>query len=209
MKLGWHTVGKDCRLRYDKARQVVAVGRCYHVKGPIKVCQSGLYATERALDALTLHGPVLCRVQTWGETDISIGDSPWVFTRWAARHRKVVAMLDATQAVYDFIIMSLSDIAFCSNVEYVKQQIETGRRTGDIPAVLDVGEADEGVKRHPAWIFLSLMCMYPRHITTFLNDFMRLYAYVRRAEYGDPVERSLAILRDRFDRLIVKSFAAQ
>ena len=63
----WYFAAKDCRLRYGDGR-VAAVGVTHEVEGEPKLCEYGLHASERALDASRLGaGPVPFVVNLGGE----------------------------------------------------------------------------------------------------------------------------------------------
>jgi hypothetical protein len=64
---GWYFAATDCRLRYGDDR-VAAVGITHEVAGPLRLCERGLHASARALDALNLGaGPVVFRVTLSGD----------------------------------------------------------------------------------------------------------------------------------------------
>lgn len=95
--LGWHFLAKDRRLRFG-SQEVVEAGRTYTAEGPLEMCQNGMHACRRALDALTYApGPVVCRVRLSGElldnTDKSV-----------ARARTILWMADATSLLHEFAL---------------------------------------------------------------------------------------------------------
>lgn len=61
--LGWHFLRSDKKLSHGGT--LVEAGYIYSEDSPeIKICQSGLHASRRALDALTYApGPIICRVK--------------------------------------------------------------------------------------------------------------------------------------------------
>ena len=48
---GWHFLAGDKRLRFG-TKEVVEVGKTIEVAGPLVLCQWGLHASRRAIDAL-------------------------------------------------------------------------------------------------------------------------------------------------------------
>jgi hypothetical protein len=64
---GWYFAATDCRLRYGDNR-IAAVGITHKVDGPPVLCERGLHASKRAIDALSFGaGPVVFRVQLGGD----------------------------------------------------------------------------------------------------------------------------------------------
>jgi len=97
--LGWHFLPEDKRLRYG-TREVVEVGKPLKVAGKLKLCEWGLHASRRAIDALT-YAPIsekklwACRVRLRGEL-IESEDKA------VAPEREVLWMVDATKALHLF-----------------------------------------------------------------------------------------------------------
>ena len=101
--LGWHFLAEDRKLRYGDGR-VVRDGRTYTAKGPLVMCQNGVHASKKVLDALTYApGPIVCRVELSGkilhETDKSV-----------ARTRRVLWLLDATNILHEFACRCAEDV---------------------------------------------------------------------------------------------------
>lgn len=93
--LGWHFCAEDKRLGYDDGREIIE-GETLRVEGEPALCQHGLHASERLIDALKYApGPILCRVEL--SDGIIKGDDKAV-----ARARKTLWMFDATNALRDF-----------------------------------------------------------------------------------------------------------
>ena len=64
--LAWYFSGTDKRLRYDDGREI-AIGIRHTVKGKPDLCNHGLHASVRLIDALGYApGPVLWRVRISG-----------------------------------------------------------------------------------------------------------------------------------------------
>ena len=97
--LGWHFLPEDKRLRYG-TREVVEVGRPVKVAGKLALCEWGLHASRRAIDALA-YAPMdsaklyACRVRLGGEL-IESQDKA------VASEREVLWMVDATKALHLF-----------------------------------------------------------------------------------------------------------
>ena len=93
--LGWHFVAEDGKERWGSRRRIQA-GKTYRVRGEIALCEHGLHASERSIDALNYApGPIVCRVQLSGrilrDTDKAV-----------ATERTVLAMADATNLLHEF-----------------------------------------------------------------------------------------------------------
>ena len=83
------------RLPHGDGREV-RVGETLTVDGPIILCEQGLHASRRVLDALGFApGPILCRVELSG-TVVEGAD------KLAASARTVVAMGDVSHALHEF-----------------------------------------------------------------------------------------------------------
>jgi hypothetical protein len=68
----WHWLCEDKRLRYG-SREVVEVGKTITYDGPLSLCNSGLHASEKAIDAVVYApGPIICRV-TLGDVVVEGG----------------------------------------------------------------------------------------------------------------------------------------
>ena len=95
--LGWHFLPANGRLANGDGRQVVA-GETYTVQGEPVLCNRGLHASERAIDALRYApGAVVCYVRLSG-TIIEDGDKA------VATERTVLAMADATRMLHEFAL---------------------------------------------------------------------------------------------------------
>ena len=98
--LGWHFVREDRRLGYGDGREV-KMGETLTVEGPLEMCQHGLHASVRALDALQYApGPIACRVRLSGEV---LGPTDEHSDKACATERTVIAMVDATDILRNFI----------------------------------------------------------------------------------------------------------
>lgn len=91
--LGWHF--SNGSLAYGDDRKIVA-GKLYTVKKPIVLCNHGLHASVRAIDALAYApGSIISRVELSGE--VIEGDDKVVASR-----RKVIAVADASKVLHRF-----------------------------------------------------------------------------------------------------------
>ena len=96
--LGWHFLAEDRRLQFG-TREVVEAGKTYMAEGPLKMCQNGVHASRRAVDALQYApGPVVCRVRLSGEIQHDTDKS-------VARHRTVLWIADATAILHEFALV--------------------------------------------------------------------------------------------------------
>jgi len=90
----WHFIKEDYRLRYSN--QEVKAGDTVTVNGPVKLCEHGLHASRRVIDALRYApGPIVCRVVMSG--DIIEGDHKLV-----ASERYIEWTLDVTWILHEF-----------------------------------------------------------------------------------------------------------
>ncbi len=93
--IGWHFLPENRRLRWGSQR-VVKVGERRSCQGELVLCENGLHASERVLDALTYApGPIACKVELSGR--ILKSDD-----KACARYRTVTAMADATTELHLF-----------------------------------------------------------------------------------------------------------
>ena len=116
--LGWHFLRENRRLGYEDTR-LVTVGETLSVEGRLVLCQSGLHASARPIDALKYApGPIVCRVELSGS--ILYGDD-----KACASHRRVLWMGDATKALRHFAC----DVAFETLTNERKQGREPDQRS--------------------------------------------------------------------------------
>ena len=93
--LYWHFLLADGKTRFEP-RQRVEVGQTLIFDGKPILCEQGLHASRRAMDALKYApGPIVCRVELSGtvrhDTDKSV-----------AIRRKCLWMMDATTLLHEF-----------------------------------------------------------------------------------------------------------
>ena len=100
--LGWHFLPEDGRLRWG-TREVVVAGKTCAATGPLKMCENGMHASRRLIDALDYApGPIVCRVNLLGER-LDQDDKS------VARSRRVLWMLDATNLLHEFACQCAED----------------------------------------------------------------------------------------------------
>ena len=93
--LAWHFLRDDQKLSYPP-HTLVEVGQKLTVDPPLSLCNWGLHASKRAIDALQYApGPIACRVELSGE--ILEGDD-----KVCATERTVLKMIDATNTLHEF-----------------------------------------------------------------------------------------------------------
>ena len=94
----WHFLPEDRRLRWG-SKEVVEAGRTYRAEGRLALCENGMHASVRAIDALGYApGPIVCRVELLGEI---IKDTD----KAVARERHVLWMGDATLLLHEFALV--------------------------------------------------------------------------------------------------------
>ncbi len=93
--IAWHFSTNDCVLGYDDGRKI-EVGVIHEVKPPIALCEWGLHASEKIIDALAYApGPMLWKVELSGEI-IAGGD------KCVATHRRYIRQIDCTKILDQF-----------------------------------------------------------------------------------------------------------
>ena len=97
---GWHFTRADKRLGYGDGRKFVK-GRTLTVDVVPELCERGLHASPRAIDALSFApGPIACYVRLSGEI---VGPTSAHPDKMAATERTVIAYVDATPHLREFI----------------------------------------------------------------------------------------------------------
>ena len=116
--LAWHWINEQRTLRDGRP---MVVGETVTHDGPLELCESGLHASERLIDALEYApGPIICRVECSGE--IIRGDNKFV-----CRERRVVAAHDATTELRAFARRCALDVAHLWDMPViVRKYLETG-----------------------------------------------------------------------------------
>ncbi len=97
----WHFLKDDCSLRNKvNGRKYVKPGLKLTHKGPLILCESGLHASVRLIDALKYApGSMLCRVECGGEIKTQTD-------KLVCTERTVEYMLDATDYLHEFACLS-------------------------------------------------------------------------------------------------------
>ena len=144
--LAWHFLPEDGRLRYGP-RTKVAIGETLSADGPIMICNNGMHASVRAIDALTYApGPVICRVEVWGE----LASQEY---KIAGRHRLCLAKADATNVLHEFACLCAERALRTAKVEdrIYWETIETKRKWLRGEATDDQLSAARSAARSAAW----------------------------------------------------------
>ena len=118
---GWYFSEESRLLRYGDGREI-AIGVTHEVAPPIELCERGLHASVRAIDALGYApGPIVWRVELSGE--INTGDDKCVAT-----HRKYIGGgVDASAVMRAFARRCALDIAHLWDMPLVvRAYLETG-----------------------------------------------------------------------------------
>jgi hypothetical protein len=120
MTLAWHFVGDTLR----DGRPIPADSVVLKHEGPIVLCESGLHASVRILDALGYApGTTVCRVELTG-TIFEDGD------KLAASERTILWRLDATDVLRAFARRCALDVVHLWDApEIVRTYLETGDET--------------------------------------------------------------------------------
>lgn len=116
----WHFLPDDRRMQFGR-RQRVIPGKTYRVRGDPVLCEHGLHASRRAIDALTYApGNVVCRVRVSGAI---IEDTDQL----VASARAVLWMADATDTLRAFARWCALEVAHLWDMPpIVRQYLETG-----------------------------------------------------------------------------------
>jgi hypothetical protein len=123
MKRYWHFLRDDNRLQFGE-RELVEVGKTLRVEGELKLCEHGLHASHKAIDALQYApGPIVCRVTLGGEI---VEDTD----KAVAQERTVLWMADATNTLHEFACRCAETALKTAKVEDVRcwAAIETKRK---------------------------------------------------------------------------------
>ena len=119
----WHFLANDRRFGHDDGN-IAAPGYVYSVEGPIKLCEWGLHASERAIDALQYApGNMIGRVVLSGE--IIRGDDKLVAT-----HREYLWIADAEETLRSFTRWSALQVIHLWNApDIVRRYLESGDKS--------------------------------------------------------------------------------
>ncbi|HEX7051764.1 MAG TPA: hypothetical protein VF188_16280 [Longimicrobiales bacterium] len=121
--LGWYFAANDRRLGYGDGRKI-AVGETHEIDGKPKLCERGLHASQRVIDALDYApGPILYRVRLSGAI---VHDDD----KASATRRTYLAEIDATEMLRAFARSCARDVIDLWDApEIVKRYLETGDET--------------------------------------------------------------------------------
>ena len=139
---GWYFSEESRLLRHGDA-QPIALGVTHEVDAPIELCERGLHASVRAIDALQYApGPIVWRVELSGE--IKLGDDKCVAT-----HRKYIGGgVDASAVMRLFARRCALDVAHLWDMPpLVRAYLETGEESIRDAA----GDAARAAARAAAW----------------------------------------------------------
>jgi hypothetical protein len=147
---GWQFCRDDMRLGLNDGLHI-RVGRTLKVEGEPVLCDHGLHASKRIIDALTYAGGnIICRVELGGK--IVCGSS-----LAAATERTVLWMLDAETLLHEFACRCAERALETANItdEQCWHAIETKRKwlNGDVSDD-ELDAARDAAKRegqHVAW----------------------------------------------------------
>jgi hypothetical protein len=116
--LAWHWVAENGKLRNGSP---LRDGIYRHDDGELKLCESGLHASVKALDALRYApGPIVCRVECRGEI---VHDTD----KLVCSEREVLWHRDATFELRSFARWCASQVLHLWEApEVVRQYLETG-----------------------------------------------------------------------------------
>ena len=133
----WHFLRDNKRFGYGDGN-IAQAGYIYSVKGPIKLCEWGLHASERAIDALHYApGAMVGRVVLSGE--IIHGNDKLVAT-----HREYLWIADAEETLRSFARWSaLQVIHLWDAPSVVRKYLESGDESLRSTAESDARSAAE------------------------------------------------------------------
>ena len=148
----WHIARNDCRLDYGDGRLIVR-GQTLTVEGEIALCDYGLHACERLIDALAYaKGTVICKVE--------LGDDAHTEEDKAvSRKRTCLAMTtaeDGERIMRQFARWCALDVAHVWEMPgVVRQFLETGdeslRNTARATAWNAIGDAAWATAWNATW----------------------------------------------------------
>jgi hypothetical protein len=128
----WHFVGKHLR----DYRPVPADGEVLVHDGPVAMCESGLHASKRLIDALEYApGNTICRVEMWGDLTTEpppgrfrVITYPWQLKdKLVARRRMILWRVDGEQLLRDFTRRCALDVVHLWRApDVVIQWLRTG-----------------------------------------------------------------------------------
>ena len=140
--LAWHFVGDTLR----DGRPVPANGVVLKHKGKLELCESGLHASERLIDALPYApGPILCRVQMGGAIKKDYG-------KLVASKRTIIWRVNLTNVLQKFARRCALDAAHLWDVPIVvRQYLETGDESIKDEAIFAAKKAANTAAMSAVW----------------------------------------------------------
>lgn len=120
MTLAWHFVGDKLR----DGRPVPPDGETLRHDGPLELCETGLHASERLIDALQFApSATLCRVECGGKI---LHDTD----KLVSSERTILWRIDATDLLHQFARQCALDVAHLWKMpDVVRRYLETGDKT--------------------------------------------------------------------------------
>ena len=145
----WHFAQDDMKLGYEDGRKI-RVGKTLKHKGKLVMCESGLHASAKILDALSYaRGNMICRVELGGE--IVRGDDKCV-----ASERTCLWVVSGEKLLRKFACMCALDVTHLWDapeivVRYLKTQDESIRDAARDAARCAAWDAARDAARCAAW----------------------------------------------------------
>ena len=146
----WHFLSANKRLGYSDGRQV-RLGRTLKIKGQPKLCEHGLHASRRLIDALKYAaGPIICRVDVGGDIDEGAG-------KLTGAERTPEWWINGTNLLHEFACRCAEDALRlahvtderCWNAIKVKRAWLAGKASDEELAAAE--SAAESTARSTAW----------------------------------------------------------
>jgi len=141
----WHFAQENRRLGYNDGR-LIRKGQWLVHRGPLVMCESGLHASKRIIDALKYaSGSVICRVELGGE--IVHGEDKSV-----AERRQCLWYIDGTDLLRKFARMCALDVIHLWDApDIVIQYLRSGDETIRAAAWAAARAAAEATAWAAAW----------------------------------------------------------
>ena len=108
--LAWHWLPDNGKLAHEP-HSLVEPGQVLEVEPPVVICENGLHASIKAIDALYYApGAKIERVLCWGEV-VQQED------KLAAQYRKCLWVADATRTLHEFAIWNAKNALTLAKVD--------------------------------------------------------------------------------------------
>jgi len=147
--LGWHFLGADMRLGHGDGRRV-KIGEWLSVEGEPRICEHGLHASKRAIDALEFlrwESAIICRVEIGGAI---VRDGATM----VAQKRRVLWAAHADNALLDFAL----DCATQALQEHYLDAPDALWHAMDLRAAIAEGIEVGPATRDAAWDAVKAAC---------------------------------------------------